>query len=112
MDVKGIFSYNLKRLRNSKGYTQNHLAELVGVSDKYIGQLEQRTKFPSDKVIGKIAEALNCQLYELFLVDTSLIISDLAILTTGKKAEIMNDVKHALESSLLEISKSLDRKLN
>ena len=64
--VKEIFSANIRRYRNSFGYSQEKLAEIVGISTSFIASIEIGKKFPSSKNIAKLADAFGLQPYQLF----------------------------------------------
>lgn len=53
--------------RRLRGYTQEELAELVGVSTTFIGMMEapNLSKAPSLKTLYAIAEALDVPIYKL-----------------------------------------------
>lgn len=56
---------NIKKFRIAKNWTQEELAQAVGVSVPMITQLERGTKTPT-LLLGKdIAQALNCTLEAL-----------------------------------------------
>lgn len=55
---KGI-GRNLKKFREEKGWTQEELAEKADVHVSYIGQIERGLRYPSLKVLFKIADALH-----------------------------------------------------
>lgn len=65
--VKIIMAYNIKENRKRLELTQAKLAEVIGSSTSYIGEIETAKKFPSANYIGKIASALNIKPYELLL---------------------------------------------
>jgi len=46
------------------------LAEKVGTSTQYIGQIEQNKKFPSPEMLERIAEALEVDSPQLFSMET------------------------------------------
>lgn len=56
---------NIRRLRRAKDWTQEQLAEMVGVSRPLIAQLEGNLKPPTVPLGKAIAEALGCTLDEL-----------------------------------------------
>ncbi len=66
MGIRHTFIENLKYYRKKSGLTQEKLAEKVGMSTSYIGDMEARERFPSAETIDKIAEALNIKTVELF----------------------------------------------
>lgn len=56
-----MFAEKLKEKREEKGFTTYRLAELVGVSQPYIVQLENNYKEPpSGKVLSRLADVLEC----------------------------------------------------
>nr|WP_254635186.1 helix-turn-helix transcriptional regulator [Paenibacillus chitinolyticus] len=48
-----------------KGYTQNQLAELLGVSIAVLGSIERGTRKPDTRMIQKISNALGIEPEEL-----------------------------------------------
>lgn len=60
----------LKIKRIEKGLKQKDLAEALGVSQQYLGNLESgRSTNPSREVMLKLASALECTVQELFFSD-------------------------------------------
>lgn len=57
---------SIKRLREQKGLTQESLAEKADIHTSYIGQIERGLRYPSLKILFKIADALNVKITELF----------------------------------------------
>ncbi|MCY0876888.1 MAG: helix-turn-helix domain-containing protein [Firmicutes bacterium] len=56
----------LKQLRKERGYTQDRLAELAGVSVSHVSQLEKGTrKSPAVDLVYRLAEALSVSVYAL-----------------------------------------------
>lgn len=61
-----IFGEYLRKLRKSRGLSQRDLADKIGVSYTYISKIENAAlKPPSNKTIGKIAEALDANAEDL-----------------------------------------------
>lgn len=58
----------VKRLRESKGLTKTRLAELSGVSQSYISDIEAGKKKPTVETLAKICSALGISLPD-FLAD-------------------------------------------
>lgn len=56
----------IKRLRGLKKLTQETLAEKADIHTSYIGQIEGGMRYPSLKVLFKIADALNVRILDLF----------------------------------------------
>ena len=57
---------NIKKLRERKSWTQEELAEKANLHISYIGQIERGLRYPSLKVLFKIADALEVKISELF----------------------------------------------
>lgn len=56
----------VKKARKNKGYTQEELAEKIGLSTGYIGFIEQGQRLPSIKTADKLARILGIKLSDLF----------------------------------------------
>lgn len=56
----------IQKLRKEAGYTQEQLAEKIGVSRAYMGYIEQGRNTPSLEVLGKISKHLRISLSKLF----------------------------------------------
>jgi transcriptional regulator with XRE-family HTH domain len=57
---------NIKRLWKSAKLNLYQLAEMVGVSDKYIQYIESAKRTPSMKTLYKIANALGAKVKDFF----------------------------------------------
>jgi transcriptional regulator with XRE-family HTH domain len=62
----GLPTMNLKRLRKARGYTQPQLGKLSGLDRNYISNIEQETVNISLANLERLANALECSLYDLF----------------------------------------------
>lgn len=56
----------LQKVRKEKGWTQEKLAEKVGVSTTWIGYIETGYRRPNLKMIYKIANALGVKVKDIF----------------------------------------------
>jgi len=65
--VQALFIENLKKERKRAGYSQEKLAELVGLTPKYISSLEIGNRFPSPDTIQKIVDVFKMEPYQLLL---------------------------------------------
>lgn len=66
MSIRHTFIQNMKYYRKQKSLTQEKLAEAIGMSTSYIGDMEARERFPSPETIDKIAAALGIRPSVLF----------------------------------------------
>ncbi len=55
----------IKQLREKRGLIQAELAVIVSVSTGYIGSIEQGLRYPSLRLLEKLARALKVPLKEL-----------------------------------------------
>jgi transcriptional regulator with XRE-family HTH domain len=65
MDLKEVVAINLRRIRHAKKMTQEELADVAGLSARYVGAIERADKSPSVSVVGRIADALEIDPCEL-----------------------------------------------
>ena len=56
---------NIKKFREAKGFTQQQLADRVGVERHYISMFECGSRSPNMNLGDALAEALGCSLLEL-----------------------------------------------
>jgi len=67
-NLRDIFAYNLKEKRQKCGFTQAKLAEKVGVSTHHIAMIEIARHYPTLELVERIANTLDIEIYELFIV--------------------------------------------
>jgi transcriptional regulator with XRE-family HTH domain len=65
MDLRDVFAANLRRLRHSKGLSQDELAYEAEISRSYLSQIEKGVFYASLKIVGKLASALAVEPAEL-----------------------------------------------
>ncbi len=58
MDIRARLSLNMRRLRQSKGWSQEEFAHLAGLHRTYISDLERGARNPTITVVDKLAVAL------------------------------------------------------
>ena len=66
-DIERISSENIKRIRTSKKMTQAFVAEKVGVSEKFVSDIETGRSHCSLTTLVSIANVLDVEPYELLL---------------------------------------------
>ena len=77
MGLKEKFVQNLKKFRKIQGISQAKLATLCDTDLSYIGQIEMGKRFPSIKLIEKIAVVLDIDAYRLFMDQSGMQYGDL-----------------------------------
>jgi len=70
MDLDRLFVLNLKKWRKNMGLSQKTLAQRCNAAHSYIRQIESGRGHPSFIFIGKLADALNIEPYQLFYDET------------------------------------------
>jgi len=60
------FGRNIARLRERRNFTQEKLAEKMGISARYVQSLEAGEYFPSLPTLIKLRTTLRCHWEELF----------------------------------------------
>ncbi len=68
-----IFSTNLKEHRRNRGYSQERLSELAGISYKYYQELEGGKKVPSVIILLSICKALDVNMAKLVEPDINML---------------------------------------
>jgi transcriptional regulator with XRE-family HTH domain len=61
MDLKHVLATNLRRVRHERDLTQEDVADLTGLSSRYVRSIERARVSASVTVLGKLAEALNVE---------------------------------------------------
>ncbi len=65
MDMRKLVGENVRRIRLKKGLTQEHLAEVSGLSQQYISGLESGRRNPTTVTLYIVAQALGAAPIEL-----------------------------------------------
>lgn len=78
-DLQKRFSQNLKKERKLAGLTQEKLAEKADLSFQMINDIEGCRRWPSEKSLTKIANALMIDVQELFKAEFDSLEKDLEI---------------------------------
>lgn len=64
--LRDLLIFNIKYYRYVNGYSQEQLAELSGLSPRYITDVERGLHCPTIPKLEKISNALHVKPYELF----------------------------------------------
>jgi transcriptional regulator with XRE-family HTH domain len=68
---KSSIAQRIRAFRKLKGYTQNELAEELGVSIAILGAIERGTRKPDSKIINSISNVLGIEPEELLAIASS-----------------------------------------
>jgi transcriptional regulator with XRE-family HTH domain len=66
MALREIVARNLRRLRRSKGVSQEELADRAGINRNYVGMLEREENSATVDMLEKLADVLNVDPIEFF----------------------------------------------
>lgn len=64
-------SYRIKELRKLHGWTQDHLADLIGCSKGHVSEMEAGKKNPSAPLLETIARVFDVTVPELYVQSSS-----------------------------------------
>lgn len=64
-----LLGLNVKLARTKAGFKQEQLAEKADLSRETIGSIERGEKSPTVQTVGAIADALDIDMYKLFIFD-------------------------------------------
>lgn len=65
MDLRQVFAANLRRLRHSRGLSQEDVAHDAGVNRSYMSKIEKGATYVGLETIGKLARVLKVEPSEL-----------------------------------------------
>jgi transcriptional regulator with XRE-family HTH domain len=92
MTLQELFITNLKDYRKALKISQLRLAEKCDTTQTYIAEIEGGKKFPSLKMIERIADALNIESYYLFRNEPIKTDAKERCLSPSQKQEIVNEL--------------------
>lgn len=72
MSLKHDLGQRIQALRKNKKLTQEQFSELVGIDPKNISKIENGNNYPSPETLVSIAKALDVEIYELFVLNSSI----------------------------------------
>lgn len=98
-------SQNIKKYRKGK-YTQEQLAEKIGVSSQNINDIEGKRRWPRESTLIKIADALEIEVYQLFIPND---LSNIQIDATDENEKIRAKIQQQVVS---EFRKSMNNMLD
>ena len=105
-ELQETLSQNIKLYRKGK-FTQETLAEKIGVSSQNINNIEGKRRFPRTDTLVKIADALGVEVYQLFVPQN---ITPIVIEENDENERIRSEIqKEVVESVRLTLNKALDR---
>jgi len=99
MDIGG----RIKRFRESMGWTKTRLAQMSGVSQSFISDIESGKKTPTVEVLGRICDALGITLADFFSSDRQADLTDTRLikainkLSPGEREALIRYIEETLK---------------
>jgi transcriptional regulator with XRE-family HTH domain len=100
-NIREIFASKLREYRRKCGFTQEKLAEIVGISTHYLAMLETGRNFVTSETLERLAAALEIPVFELFVSEQSPRI-ELEQLRQDIVKEINQTISKAIKASFAE----------
>lgn len=69
MDIKKQIGKKIQNIRKAKGFTQEKLAELIGIEPPSLSYIETGKFSPSMETVQKLSKVLNIDIWEFFYVE-------------------------------------------
>jgi transcriptional regulator with XRE-family HTH domain len=103
--LRQILASNIKKYRSLRGFSQMKLAEKVETASNYIAMIETGRKFPSDRILEKIAGALGINAIDLFSCQINNAVALQVELVKSLHIEILNDITVLITNRMAELEK-------
>ena len=116
-DLRQLLAFNIKQNRRKLGISQSHLSKRADASTQYIAMIELGRKFPSVKMIERLASALELDSLDLFsppplstgtlqkLQEATLADMEKAIAKSVSKA-VQKSVSEVVSGYMMEVKRS------
>lgn len=90
-DSANTLGYKIKQMRKSKGWTQEQLAEKIGIDNKHLSRIEKGYHMPTYQILKNLAQIFNFDIRTF----EDISIEDISIpdKTTLKSMQILNSAK-------------------
>lgn len=109
-NIQEVAGKNIRLFRQTKGLTQEKLAELVNVSSSYIGYLERGLRAPSLDLLARIGTALEVEPTVLLYTtsdDTDPTLKKLNALLAGKNPKSINFLYEVARAYFVSTSETI-----
>ena len=110
IELKETLSKNIKKYRKGR-FTQETLAEAIGVSPQNINDIEGKRRWPREETLVKLADILGIEIYELFIPSENLINKNNNVLDIEKiKNQLNNDLVSKIRTSVNKVLDNFENK--
>ena len=97
IEIKSIFTSNIKKYRNLNGMTQMQLAEAADISVGFLCDLESGKKWGTLETMAKLAKALHIKPYQLLMPEDE---KDQIVNIHEDLSELSQNLKHTIDSQI------------
>ena len=105
MDIKVLLGKKIQEIRKSKNFTQENMAELLGIETSSLSNIERGKYYPTAENLAKIADILDVEPFKLYIFNHNKSIQEL-------KSDINEMLEKADENELRMVYKVLNSILN
>ena len=70
--IREIFGNNLRQIRELRGFSQEHLSELLGIGPPALSKIECGKSYPKLETIEKIVKVLDIEPYILYISEKNI----------------------------------------
>ena len=103
MDIKKALGRRIKNLRAIRGYSQEKLAEIMGISPTYLSNIERGKENPTLDLFVKLSHGLKVEMYEIFTIEAH----EESKFLRNKLRELINEIKDPELSRVLTVLEAL-----
>ncbi|WP_461256412.1 helix-turn-helix domain-containing protein [Treponema sp. R80B11-R83G3] len=109
-DLRKLLSFNIKKYRNLKGWSQERLAEKMDISTNYLSDIETGKGWVSPFSLVKMANALEIEVFELFKPEEKTP-KDISKIVNRYLNDFSTSLKISFDKSLLDSIKKIRKNL-
>src|SRR5262245_7389227 len=103
MDIREALGRRIKNLRGMRGYSQEQLSEIMGISQNYLRNIERGKENPTLELFIKLSQGLKVGMHEIFTTETH----EEPKLLRKKMRELTNEIKDPELNRILRVLETL-----
>ena len=108
--LRTLFSQNIKRYRQMKGWSQEKLAEKMEISTNYLSDIETGRGWVSPFSLIKLANALDTEVFELFKPQAT-VSSDVLSIVNKSLDDFSTSMRVSFEKSIADSMRKIRKNL-
>jgi transcriptional regulator with XRE-family HTH domain len=108
--LRKLFSQNIKRYRQRKGWSQEKLAEKIEISTNYLSDIETGRGWVSPFSLIKLANALEIEVFELFKPQET-VSADISTTVNKCLEDFSSSLRVSFEKSITDSIKKIQKNL-